>query len=721
MPKKQSDIRVLSAKAEVRPFLGAAVSEADAHRDALGFFPANVFQEYAQRERLLIAVDVSDGLARYVGHLLFDCRFPKASVLQMLAGANYRRIGIAKMLLDHLKALLTEQFFIAIYARVAEDLREANQFWAKQGFYVQAEKKGGATRNRTILVRSHELATPQLFPSSGLDIANPLGLDFQSPEDRPLFLLDLNVLFDLGPRRVRNEEVVNLFKAERSGVCSLAISTEVIAELKRTATAGRSDPMQDIAKILPTFAPADGDAAEALIAQLAALVFPKKAASRLFTANEKSDLRHLATVVHHQLAGLITSDGPILDAAADIARRYGVQVLSPLAFSSSELSHNDELSFETTTAQMLKLGSIRDSDIDAVRDLLSKRSLSASEIANEWSLSASSDRGTIRHGIWIAKRFVGYMTWPAWKNSGPVAARIAVDESVPNSRSVALVLLKKLLEQHKEANVVQISVELPPGQASTREAAWGMGFRGSVQGKRLSKIAWRRAITVRRWQECRNELLATSNLKLPEKPPAFRAMDQQILLATPDGNRSHVSIETLETLLAPAVLCLPCRPAVITPVQRDYAELLLGHSAQGSLLPQSKAAVHAERHYLSDPKTLKHFSRGAIIFFYESGKHKGAGAVVALARVRRAYLKPVDAIDAPDLDPSVLDATTLRKIGASKVKTVTIFDNVMAFKAPVPMIALQQLGCGRPTDLISTRPITDDQMAAILEAGFPGG
>lgn len=720
MPIKQPGTQILSSRADVQPFVTAASRCADAHRNALGFLPTQVFKEFAHKECLLVAVAGIGAQAEYAGHLLFDCRFPKGHVLQMLTNPSHRRQGVARMLLDQLKSMLTAQGFIAIQARVAEDLQDSNQFWANQGFYIQAQKRGGSTRNRTILVRSHELATPQLFPASGLDTANPLGLDIQSPEARPLFLLDLNVLFDLGPRRARNEDAVNLFKAERAGFCSLAVSTEITAELKRTATVGRSDPMQDYAKILPTFAPTEGAAAETLLAELAALVFPHKTASDALTANERSDLRHLATVIHHKLAGLITSDGPILQSAAAIARNYRIQVLSPLAFSSSEPSHADE-QYETSLAQTLTIGTVKDTDIPAVRELLSKRSLSTSAIANEWLPNSTKNHVAIRCGVWMDARLIGYIMWPTWNNSGPIAARIAVDESVPQSRVAAAILLKKLLEQQIESTPVQFVIELSPDQTSIREAAWSLGFGGSAQGKRLSKISLRRVIIPSSWQDCRSQLLAVSQLKLPEQPPSFEAVDQQVQLVTPDGNRSHVSIENLETLLAPALLCLPGRAAVITPVQRSYSELLLGHSVQTSLLPHSKAEIHSERNYLSDPKTLKHFSRGAIIFFYESSKHKGASAIVAVARVRRAYLKPNAAIGAPDLDTSVLDATTIKRIGASKIKTVTTFDNVIALPNPVSMTSLQHIGCGRPTDLISTRPITGTQMAAILQAGFSRG
>lgn len=52
-----------------------------------------------------------------------------------------------------------------------------------------------------IVVRSHELASPQLFGMSGISSASPFGLDFAAGAKKLVYLLDMNVLFDLGPRR----------------------------------------------------------------------------------------------------------------------------------------------------------------------------------------------------------------------------------------------------------------------------------------------------------------------------------------------------------------------------------------------------------------------------------------------------------------------------------------------------------------------------------------
>ncbi|RYG38298.1 MAG: hypothetical protein EON93_02275 [Burkholderiales bacterium] len=205
---------------------------------------------------------------------------------------------------------------------------------------------------------------------------------------------------------------------------------------------------------------------------------------------------------------------------------------------------------------------------------------------------------------------------------------------------------------------------------------------------------------------------------MPDTSPTFKSVDQQIEIYRPDGNRAFVPLHAIESHLSPALLCLPGRSAVITPIQRGFAEHLLEHAAQGSLLPRARANLYSERHYLSAKKTLKLFTRGTIILFYESGKDHGAAAVVAVARVQRAYLRPEGAIDRTDLDPSVLSAETLSTIGQSESKTITAFDNLITLPKPVPLATLQRLGCGKATQLISTTPITSDQLQAILQEGL---
>lgn len=253
---------------QVAPYLDQIRVAADSHREALGFTRGSVYGEFAQ-SNLLWALEkkTPNGIA-YAGHLMFSCRYPSASILQMFVLPEHRRQAGAKFLLDHLKVSLIKQGFISIYARVAEDLTTANKFWERQQFRVQRVSQGGAARNRRILIRSHELPSPQLFPTSGVSSENPLDLIAPSI-DIPLFLLDLNVLFDVMPRRLRHQEATSLFQAERMNGCRLAISDEIKRELGRTADDGRTDPMLAYIGTFPSFPLPEGEEALDLVRELA--------------------------------------------------------------------------------------------------------------------------------------------------------------------------------------------------------------------------------------------------------------------------------------------------------------------------------------------------------------------------------------------------------------------------------------------------------------------
>ncbi len=109
------------------------------------------------------------------------------------------------------------------------------------------------------------------------------------------------------------------------------------------------------------------------------------------------------------------------------------------------------------------------------------------------------------------------------------------------------------------------------------------------------------------------------------------------------------------------------------------------------------------------------------MLFYESIKQGGSGEVIAMARVRQAYLKPFEALGVSDLEQSVLTSATIARIGKANMKTVTVFDNIFPLPRPVPLKSLKRIGCGRANDLITTRPITDSQLQEILIEAFDRG
>ncbi|NML34692.1 GNAT family N-acetyltransferase [Paraburkholderia antibiotica] len=720
MIAKDPAIHILDRYADVAPFIATVSRAADSDRHALGFLPSGMLKNFALKDQLLVAVERNGDDLSYAGHLLFEARHPKGRVLQVFVDPSFRKRQVATLLLNHLKRYLTDHAFISIYARVAEDLIAANRFWEAQQFYIQSITRGGDTKNRTIFIRSHELDTPQLFATSGFNIADPLGLNSNYSSEIPLFLLDLNVLFDLGPRRRRNEEILDLFRMERAGSCRLALSTEITAELTRTASVGVTDPMQSYARIFPSFAPIEAEW-KVLAPELASIVFPERHRTGTLRNNDVSDLRHLSTAIQHRLTGLITNDSSILDAAARLYEKYGIHAISPRAFKDLNTEVAKEEVFETGTNDPLSIIPVSHDDEIEVRNLLSRLGISDAAIVAEWAGIDSNERVCNRYSVWSQNVLTGYLAWPKTMQPNNLVAHVAVDEKQPGSSNAVRLLLGHLIDQAATGHTSQIRLVFPPEQALIRELASALGFAGLEDQTSLTKLALRGIVTVSNWAQRMDEIFLASRMRLPDMPPAYLSVDQQIRFIRPDGNVGHISLMSLETSLSPTLFCLPGRPAIVTPLQRVFAEHLLAHSPQKSLLPHARAKLYKERHYLSSPNTLKRFRRGNLILFYESEKNRGQGAIVAIARVQHAYLKSQEAMENTDLDPSVLDSAGLEAIGRSLVKTVAAFDNIVYFERPVPRSTLQRLGCGSPTDLLTTRAIDDIQLQGILAEGFTDG
>src|SRR5471030_1978594 len=92
---------IFSRYDDVAPFLKQVVQAADAHRNALGWFAESVFHDFAQRERLLVITERAASGCRYLGHLLFRPQYPRAHVMQMLTLPEFKRRGLASLLIEH--------------------------------------------------------------------------------------------------------------------------------------------------------------------------------------------------------------------------------------------------------------------------------------------------------------------------------------------------------------------------------------------------------------------------------------------------------------------------------------------------------------------------------------------------------------------------------------------------------------------------------------------
>jgi GNAT superfamily N-acetyltransferase len=712
-----SKVQIATSSITVTPFLDDVRKSADSNTKALGFFPSSVYEEYARQGQLYVATLPIDGKMTYAGHLLFDRRFPRAHVLQMFCAKSLRKQGLGKLLLSALVERLSTEGFLSIQARVADELSSANCFWEAQGFYVQRTELGRGTKPRKINIRILELDTPQLFERSALATGsdNPLGLSHSNTTELPLYLVDLNVLFDLAIQRIRHEQVADIFRSVHAGHCRLSVSDEATRELNRTTRLGHADPMFELINTLPQFLYPAKDKLRPGNAHLTNLVFPDRFRQGTLTANDLSDIRHLETAIHHRLSGFITSDEAILRAAPDIEAQYGLRVLSPSAFKSTTLDVTHSHSVFTSSDRKLELRATTAIDEDAIRGLLMTHGLSAAAIAGTWLSPLRSAQAPTRFCAWVASELAGYVTWaPEAPGSKQTTAWAVVDERHPEAPNVARLLLRTLLDSITTNGPREIRLELVAHQSELRDYAHRHGFYSTGPHGFLVKIAGGRILTPENWRSSRDEIYSACNLKLPLDAPDCSDIGQLIDVLSPDGYRRYVPLDTLESHLSPVLLCLRGRPAVVTPIERRFAEPLLGHSPQSSLLPAASASLFTERHFLCGPYAIKHLRRGSLMLFYESGGSKGLKSIVAIGRITQAYLKRRDEVDISVLEKSALTSTSLKDLGASTTKAVAAIDNIFPLPRPVHLSFLRKIGCGDRNQLITTRPITDQQLHAIL-------
>jgi GNAT superfamily N-acetyltransferase/predicted nucleic acid-binding protein/predicted RNA-binding protein with PUA-like domain len=696
--------------------LSALVAAADNNKHALGFFPKSVFNDFARRELLIVIAARDRQSEEYAGHLLFDVTFPKAHVRQIYVKETYRGNGLGRLMLDALKAQLTSLQYISIHARVAEDLKEANAFWEAQGFYPQRVSTGGQTKKRMIVVRAHELATPQLFQVSGISVTNPLGFENKLDDIRPLLLLDLNVLFDLGPRRTRHEQAIAVFRAERGQTCSLAISSEIDEELKRTAHKGKTDPMQALARALPRFPIPPNTYTDVLCPKLAQLVFPERAAENSLTANDISDLRHLATAIFHGLHGLVTSDSSILDCSVQLRKEFSIEVMSPESFQNDTTDRKPFESQSSNAEDTLTLLTVQPDDEPSVRVILDGLDVTPAAMASRWAVFDGGGYPSHRVVVQAGTVITGYLVLTKTPLKNTLIGSIAVLESSTSAADTTRLLLNFVEEQNDFSAITRIRLHSPSKQALVREIAVGYGYTRQLANNELQKVRIGDVVTAKNWSTVRRKLIECCDITLPSSPVQFGHIDQQISVGRADGELALLSIFRLESLFSPGLFGLQGRQGVLVPVQPQYAEPLLNHSPQLSLLPRSRAQLLRQRHYIGGPATIRSFTRGDIIFFYESGRH--SAQVVALARVTGAYQRDMNLIGREDLAPSVLEENLLTEIGKAKFKTIVIFENIIKFQRPVPMEMLRKLKCGEPHQLLTAQRLSAEQVQGILELGF---
>lgn len=721
-------IRIISEPAEVERFVDVVRRHADNERDAFGFLPEHVYREAANQRKLLVAVSGGHTAGeKYAGHIMFGGVYPHGRIFQIFVAPDFRRAGISKQLLGEVVRRLEREGYLGIRVRVAADLADADSFWERNNFHLVNKLAGGTTRGRIIHLRVRDLETPSLLnlmrPTPKVMPRADLRLTERFAGLAPVYVIDLNVLFDVVKDRPRAEAAGAVIHAGLQNRVRVAVCEEFLNELKRTSKPAPADPILALARHFPPLKEPPADMKVRAVRELAKIVFPHREAAGILSTQDQSDLAHLATAIHHKAAGFITSENAILQSRNAIRDAYGLDVLGVGEFSAM-VDVGDE------QEPMAMVVNAADAEVRAVdlpedrrtevRQFMEKLAVPR-QLVND-ALAAESIGEARRRLVVTAGNTV--IAYAAWSNapgpSGVVQLFLCADEEHPAAEAVIDYIFDAACMDASKVSPSMIRVTELAGHSRTRRTAIAHGFRPAdgrtSPGVALQKICVGRPVGQANWDHVRAQI-GRFGVGLPRVLPDLASARKGLRVDSPSGSKITVFIEDLENLLGPVLFLFPDRDGVIVPIRREFADELLGTAAQASLLASPVAALRRERAYFSGRNTLTMLVKGSPILFYESARGKGRGAVVAAGRIVRSRLVIKSDIDEQTFRRGVLNPRTLDGLSKRTHVVATTFDNILRFKEPVNFRRLKEIAKIDGANLVTARRVTAERLQAVLAQG----
>lgn len=712
-----------SDPAALLPYLHEIQALADSEKEALAFLAAPAYREAIERRRLIAMFVIAGTKRRVVGHALFSGVFPYARIQQIVVARDQRRGGIARALLNAVVSNLEARGYLAISAAVASDLLVAQAFYESCGFIARRSKAGGQARGRTIILRSRDLANESLFsilepPSRTAPTAIDLGLQHRSVGYAPLYVIDLNVLFDaVRSNRTRSPAAHRLVAAALSHRIRLAVAPEFVVELQRTATEGAVDPLLSLARQLPRLPPLDSAQTDALATLVHKIVFVDPGRSQAGNAQAISDARHIAEAALARASGYVTSDGSLLEAREELLKQVGIDVASLEEFSGL---------FAPTESVLQDATQLRGTDctagsasINAVREYLERHGV-APELQREFvpedgPLVAWNARSIVEVGETVG---IGVVRRPIAIDA-PVRLLVHVRPDHVSCELFADHLLDMLCAESCGSGPATLELAMIPGQAVLRRSATVRGFLPVNRGGALIKVAIGRPITSESWPLVARQTRRRTGLRLPEEFPTIVADQGNVEIEGPDGRTVIVRLAALEDALGPTVLAWAERTGAIVPIARAYADDLLGTTNQGNLFGSPEASFLTRRTYFNSPRSANLLRSGTPIIFYESVRSGGRGAIVAAARIVDATVVQKNQVPDEMLRRAVVE--DVNPLSASTEVLATTFDNLLRFPRPVTLVELRNLGATTAANFQTSTAVSAKHLTAILELGWFSG
>lgn len=659
---------------------------------------------------------------------MFGGTSPQARIFQTYVALTHRRSGVGRVLVQEVARRAEEFSYLSIRVEVASDLLAANEFYKNQGFRRVRERAGGKTRNRTIITRVLELNSPSLldFAAYGTADGPAISLTLSTAAQAPLYLIDLNVLFDITKRRGNALGAGRVLAAAMDNSVSLAVSSEFVAELERNTKADQPDPVLELARALPRLRSPPPTSVATHRGTLAPLLFPERWAGSKLTKQDESDIVHLATAIEENADGFITSEKVILSCGEWFRTNHSLSVISPEVFgkhytASTRVSAAFQVSVHGRT---ISAGEATPDQNGPARSFLDRQDI-PDRVANAALAQGTSTAPRRRIIVRDGDQIVAFGSWsPPRGHERVLRLYLFADENDSTVQAAIDHIIDSAARDVASEQPAVLQMSPAPEHVLIRDRAIALGFRprsgSSTRAGKLEKLCLGSVVTEQNWAAVRQRVVDLAGIELPDEPPVFRAPDDQVLLRAAGGQHAATALRALEDFVAPTIFALRGRPAAIVPIWPIYAEALFRGSTQPSFLNDEQVALLRQRRYFSADRTYAAIPDQGLLFFYESN-HKGSGrsSAIAMARILRRYLARQNDAENLARERGVLSASEVQGIAKGDEVCVTEFDNIMMFAKPVPLKVLKEIGCADNANMVTARCLNSEAVFALIEAGQP--
>ena len=285
----------------------------------LGFLPRAALEDYLVKEGVLGAKN-QDG--RLVGYLMYAGNRDRFRIAQLCVSDVRRGHGVARNLLDALKASASTQKVITLRCR--NDF-SAHHMWPKLGFVPISESPGRSKEGHLLTFWRLQLARHDQLELFRANMSDDV-LDA---------VIDAQIFFDFDrPDSDLTQPSKALISDFFVDSVNLWFTDELLSEINRSSSASKREGARTRASqfLEVKHHPHLVDNFEAKLKQ----ILPSR------TTNQLSDIMHLAKTAASEINLFVTRDRLLLTKAAQIDDAVNVQVLSPTALilKLRELSEN---------------------------------------------------------------------------------------------------------------------------------------------------------------------------------------------------------------------------------------------------------------------------------------------------------------------------------------------------------------------------------------------